>query len=201
MPRGGFHSARRLQSVLVMASIGHIVVGMAVARWEAQQKRPLLASLFASMVLWSGLSLLPDADVIGFRLGVRYEDEWGHRGASHSLAIALAAALLTALIARLAGRPFGRAAWLAFIVVGSHGLLDTLTDGGLGAALLWPLSDERLFAPVTPLPVAPIGRGILSPRGLYVMAVELVWFAPIAAFSLWPRRTADRAVAPEGGEQ
>ena len=40
-------------------------------------------------VIWSGLSLLPDADVIGFRFGVRYEDTWGHRGATHSLTFAL----------------------------------------------------------------------------------------------------------------
>ncbi|HYX92236.1 MAG TPA: hypothetical protein VE782_11770, partial [Myxococcaceae bacterium] len=43
-----------------------------------------------------------------------------------------------------------------------HGLLDALTDGGLGAALFWPLTAARCFAPVLPIPVAPIGPGIFS---------------------------------------
>ena len=34
-------------------------------------------------------SILPDADVIGFRFGIRYEDMLGHRGLSHSLVFAL----------------------------------------------------------------------------------------------------------------
>jgi inner membrane protein len=38
-------------------------------------------------------SILPDADVIGFSFGVRYEDMLGHRGLSHSLFFALAASL------------------------------------------------------------------------------------------------------------
>ncbi len=171
-----------------MASLGHIAMGMAVARFESNRPAPLLQSLFASMVLWSGLSLLPDADVIGFRLGVAYGDEWGHRGASHSIVFALGVALAFAAVARLSERPFPRTLALAAVVVGSHGLLDTLTDGGLGAELLWPFSSERFFAPVAPLPVAPIGRGILSSRGLYVIGIELLWFAPLLAYALRPRQ-------------
>ena len=139
------------------------------------------------MVLWSGLSLLPDADVLGFRLGVAYGDEWGHRGASHSLVFAALVAATVAGIARLCDRPPSRTLVLSALVVGSHGLLDTLTDGGLGAALLWPISDERFFAPVSPLPVAPIGRALVSARGLSVMATELLWFAPLLLYALWPR--------------
>jgi inner membrane protein len=73
------------------------------------------------------------------------------------------------------------------LVIASHGLLDALTDGGLGAALLWPFSDERFFAPWRPLPVAPIGARFWSGRGLAVLAVELCWFGPLAAWTLWPR--------------
>jgi len=81
---------------------------------------------------------------------------------------------------------------LAFVALASHGVLDTLTDGGLGAALLWPFSNERFFAPVRPLPVAPIGAGMLSPRGLYVVVVEFIVFLPFWAYALWPRRRAAR---------
>ena len=83
----------------------------------------------------------------------------------------------------------GRTALLSAAVVASHGLLDTLTDGGLGIALFWPFDDTRYFAPWTPIPVSPILLGFLSPRGLKVALTELVLFAPVFAFALWPRRS------------
>ena len=83
------------------------------------------------------------------------------------------------VLARAFGRPLLRTCVLAGLVVASHGLLDTLTDGGLGAALLWPVSEARLFAPVRPLPVAPIGRHLFSGRGAYVMLVELLCFGRV----------------------
>ena len=64
-----------------MASVGHIVVGMAAARVHDTARDPA----WPAMAFWSAISLLPDADVIGFGLGIRYADEWGHRGATHSL--------------------------------------------------------------------------------------------------------------------
>ena len=72
-----------------MASIGHIAIGMSAAR-AYRRGQPVRWSILTSMVVWSGLSLLPDADVIGFRFGIRYADAWGHRGATHSLLFALA---------------------------------------------------------------------------------------------------------------
>jgi hypothetical protein len=38
-------------------------------------------------------SILPDADVIGFTLGIPYNSVWGHRGLSHSLCFALVLSL------------------------------------------------------------------------------------------------------------
>ena len=99
---------------------------------------------------------------------------------------ALGVALVALAIAKAARLPAVRTALIALVVVSSHALLDTLTDGGLGCALLWPFSDERFFAPWTPLPVAPIGRAYLSGEGLRVAAVELVALAPVLAYALWP---------------
>ena len=157
-----------------MASIGHILVGMAAARFS-RHRHATTWTPFGAAVLWSGLSLLPDADVFGFRLGVHYGEPWGHRGATHSLVFALGVACVALAIAKggAAAPPFARRL-ITLAVVSSHALLDTLTDGGLGCALLWPFSDERFFAPWTPLPVAPIGRAFLSAEGLRVAAVELV---------------------------
>ena len=171
-----------------MASIGHVAVGMALGRFEAGSaswKRRVALMGFLSL-----LALLPDADVVAFALRIPYAAPWGHRGASHSFVFAGAVALAVAALARWKGESATRWGVLTFLAVGSHGILDTLTDGGLGAALYWPFSDARIFAPVRPLPVAPIGAGMLTARGLYVSLVELLVFLPAWAYALWPvRRT------------
>src|SRR5262245_6216624 len=122
-----------------MASIGHVLVGAAASKAYRTGQRTTLSPV-AAAVLWSALSLLPDVDVIGFPLGIRYADEWGHRGATHSLAFALAVAAVVGLIARALRVPAWRTALVAALVVASHSLLDTMTDGGLGCALR---SEER----------------------------------------------------------
>ena len=70
------------------------------------------------MLLWAALSFLPDADVIGFGLGVRYEDPWGHRGATHSLMFALALGTTLGVAAPLFRRPAFRTAVTASLVLG-----------------------------------------------------------------------------------
>jgi inner membrane protein len=169
-----------------MASLGHIAVGIAAARIDGHATPPR----WSSMVVWSALSLLPDADVVGFALGVRYGDPWGHRGATHSLALAVAVGLAVGLAAGRLKRPAARTALLAVAVLASHGLLDTMTDGGLGCALLWPFDLTRYFAPWRPIPVAPIGMAFVSPGGASVALTELVLFSPALLFALRPRRSA-----------
>ncbi|HEX6240311.1 MAG TPA: metal-dependent hydrolase [Polyangiales bacterium] len=174
-----------------MASIGHIAVGMAAARWyRGGQSAPLsTAALGGSVLLWSALSLAPDLDVVGFRLGIPYHAAWGHRGATHSIVFCLVLALALASLARLCERPVGKTFVLAALVLISHPLLDVLTDGGLGCALGWPFESRRYFAPYTPIPVAPIGRAFFSPVGLRVALSELLLFAPLFAYALWPRQS------------
>ena len=136
------------------------------------------------MAWWSALSLLPDIDVVGFALGVTYGDPWGHRGATHSLTFAMAIAAALGLAApRFRLRRF-RTFAIAVVVLVSHGLLDTLTDGGLGCALLWPFDLTRYFAPWRPIPVAPIGLDFWSLSGLVVSLIELVLFLPLILFAL-----------------
>lgn len=118
-------------------------------------------------------AVLPDADVIGFRFGIEYADEWGHRGATHSIVFAGFCAGALALVWKEA-----RSLW-AFgfltLAMASHGLLDTLTNGGLGAALWWPFDNSRIFAPETPVRVSPIGRNFFSMRGLATLWSEFQW--------------------------
>ena len=162
-----------------MASIGHVAVGLAAAR-AFQRDRPLR---WPSMVFWSALSLLPDIDVVGFVRGVPYGAPWGHRGATHSLTLALAGGVVAGVAARLFRRPALRTAAFAAVVLASHGLLDTLTDGGLGAALLWPFSLTRYFAPWNPIPVAPIGLDFFTLDGATVALSEVALFLPLWLFA------------------
>jgi inner membrane protein len=165
-----------------MASIGHVAVGMAAARVENGARVPALASL----ALWSAVSLLPDLDVIGFSFGVRYADPWGHRGATHSLLFSAFLGLVSAVVARRFNRPPLRTAVLTTLVLASHAVLDTMTDGGLGCALFWPFDLTRYFAPWRPIPVAPIGLDFLSPAGAAIAVTELLLFAPLIAYAVWP---------------
>jgi inner membrane protein len=173
-----------------VASVGHVIVGAAAARFDLGERRTRWTP-FGVGVVWAGLSLLPDADVVAFSLGIPYEAPFGHRGATHSLVFALAVAALVwsfAKTVRRAELPARRTALIALAVVASHPLLDTLTDGGLGCALLWPFSTKRFFAPWTPLPVAPIGRAFLSAEGVRVALTEIIGLSPLAIYALWPRR-------------
>jgi inner membrane protein len=70
------------------------------------------------------------------------------------------------------------------MVAVSHGLLDAMTDGGLGVALLWPWTPQRIFFPWRPIPVAPIGLHLFSLRGLYVLGWEVLVFLPVWMLAL-----------------
>ena len=93
-------------------------------------------------------SSLPDADVIGYRwLYIPYYHFFGHRGFFHS---PFFAALLSIFIVCIFYRKegfFSKQWWkyffYFFIVAASHGILDALTNGGNGIALLSPLTNER----------------------------------------------------------
>jgi len=145
-------------------------------------------------------AMLPDADVLAFKFGVAYADTFGHRGATHSIGMALALGTVAALL----HRPLRTTAWRAFLFVGlaalSHPLLDALTDGGLGVALAWPFSSERVFFPWRPIAVSPIGARFFSARGLDVLLSELSWVwlpCALAAFAVWlARRRAGTARVP-----
>ena len=163
-----------------MASIGHVAVGMAASRAYGRVR-------WTSMALWSALSLLPDIDVVGFIRGVPYGAAWGHRGATHSLTLAIIGGIATGVAARWVSRPLARTMLFACVVLVSHGLLDSMTDGGLGIALLWPFSLTRFFAPWRPISVAPIGADFFTAYGATVAASEVVLFAPLLVFAVWPR--------------
>ena len=121
-------------------------------------------------------SVVPDLDVLAFRFNVAYSSDYGHRGFSHSLAFAAVLAFLAALFA-----PWLKAKRLTtflfvFVSAASHGLLDMLTTGGLGVALLWPYASERMFFPWRMIVVSPLSLWeFLGLRGWRVIGSELLW--------------------------
>ena len=135
---------------------------IAVGMAAARAYDPERPPRWTSMALWSALSLLPDIDV--FVRHLRARGPWFN--AAHGD--------------------------FAAVVLASHGLLDTMTDGGLGAALLWPFSLARYFAPWRPIPVAPIGLDFFTLDGAIVALSELLLFLPLWLFAC---RMRQRAVA------
>jgi len=165
-----------------MASIGHVAVGLAVARKAQWTWRHAL--------VFSVLALLPDVDVVAFALRIPYSAPFGHRGATHSFFFAALCGAVAFAVTR-----DKRLSWLAGLTVATHPLLDMLTDGGLGVALFFPFTNARYFFPWQPLPVAPIGTHMWSARGLHVVLVETAAFLPCWLYAFWPRRLAARVSA------
>ena len=146
-------------------------------------------------VWWAGAlcAVLPDADVVGFYAGVPLGSVLGHRGLTHSLAFAavLAAVLAPLLLPRGSSR-----AWLwlhLFLATASHGVLDAMTNGGIGVAFFAPFDAGRYYLPWRPIVVSPFGvRAFLSSWGAAVLASEAVWVwlpsALFAAIAWWLTR-------------
>lgn len=121
-------------------------------------------------------SILPDLDVLAFGFGLPYAHPFGHRGFSHSLTFSL----LVAAVGCLFARKLDAGTWTAFLVLfvstASHGVLDALTNGGLGIGFFSPFSHHRYFFPWRVIEVSPIGiAGFFSPWGLRVIASELLY--------------------------
>ncbi len=164
--------------------VGHSLVALSVC--APLQRTPLgkAMSLPGWVTLLVIVSLLPDLDVLMLRW-LPYSHPLSHRGLGHSLFFALVASLCITISCYLAGIVRGKllTLFLIFLVVavvmGSHGILDALTDGGLGIGLLIPWDLTRYFFPVRPIPVALLSPSTMfSPYMLHVYTVEVALFGP-----------------------
>lgn len=130
----------------------HALLPVAVA--IAFCKRPFPWRL---IIVAAAASAAPDVDgLFKHFLGVMPNSIWSHRGATHSLFVALAAGGLATPFYRWLGvRPL-TAGVLVALAMASHGLLDMMTDAGNPVAYLWPLSSIRLFADWRPIHSSPM---------------------------------------------
>ncbi len=120
----------------------HAFIPLGLGKTATDKKLPLKFWLLGVLC-----SVLPDADVIGFKFGIAYGDFWGHRGFFHSIFFAFLLSTAIIFLAFRKLRIFSKQWWLSwlffFIVSSSHGILDTFTNGGLGIALLSPFNTTR----------------------------------------------------------
>src|SRR5215813_3872297 len=154
-------------------------------------------------------AVAPDLDVVtSFVFRIPYRDMLGHRGLSHSLLAAAVLALLATAVARPAWPESPGAATLGlyfFAAAASHGLLDAMTNGGLGVAFFAPFSDTRYFFSWRPILVSPISLHVFfGYHGVRVMWSELGWiWLPSSLIVLagltWRRRDRPRLVETSGG--
>jgi len=148
-------------------------------------------------------SVFPDIDAIGFRMGVPYGAFWGHRGFTHSIVFAgLMAAVACVAITWREVPGIGRFSLFAYLFVAgaSHGLLDAMTNGGLGVAFFSPFDNGRYFLPWRPIRVSPLSlTRFFTPRGFGIMQNEILWiWLPALLFGglvLLLRRSGRRQVA------
>ena len=134
-------------------------------------------SITAPVVLTGSVcSVAPDLDVLAFALGVPYRDMFGHRGLTHSIAFAvvIAAALASLIPWRDSCKRLPIFLFL-FASTASHGILDSMTNGGLGVAFFAPFSSERYFSRWRLIEVSPLGKNFFSARGVTVLFSELKW--------------------------
>lgn len=148
----------------------HAVVPIATSLGigKTVSKRLLAFSIFCS--------ILPDFDSLAFKFGIPYSSQWGHRGFTHSITFAIFVAVMAMCFSRQLKSKIWLVGLLSFFATVSHPLLDMCTNGGLGVALYWPYSNERVFFDFRPIAVSPIGISrFFTERGFTVIKSEFLW--------------------------
>lgn len=164
------------------SAFSHALVALALGKVSRQS-----SFTWRTVCLGMVCSVVPDLDVIGLYFGIPYGDLWGHRGLTHSLPFAgvLSALFVGMLYRQHSVRVKTAVFFYLLLCTASHGLLDAMTDGGLGVAFFSPLDTTRYFFSVRPIAVSPIGiRGFFHEGAFRVLASEAqwIWLPAAAAF-------------------
>lgn len=167
------------------SAITHFVVGASVglpairSRWI---RRALPA--WAIPVTAGLLAVAPDLDTYAmFAFHIQRSSLFSHRGIFHSpFFLVLLCVLLAEVTARRYCWPVAASlAALWSVAAITHPVLDMLTDGGTGVALLYPYSADRLFFPWRPIHVSPLGIAQFFRGAGYILRSELPFDAIAAA--------------------
>jgi inner membrane protein len=156
------------------SAFGHAFTAIALGKTY-----PKSIASWKFIILGMICSVLPDADVITFALGIPYEHLFGHRGFFHSFLFAGMLGIFVTIVfyPKQLTRWRGLGLMLYFsLCTASHSLLDAMTSGGLGVAFFSPWDNTRYFLPWRPIKVSPIGiENFFSEWGWKVIKSEMVW--------------------------
>ena len=153
-----------------MASVfGHSLAAIALGKtFRAHLRKPKF------WILGILCSIAPDADILGFKFGIKYGSFWGHRGFTHSFFFAVLFGILIAFLFYKTKRPV-LALYFA-LCTATHPILDAMTTGGRGVAFFSPFDNTRHFLPWRPIKVSPMGaKRFFSEWGLEVLYSEAIW--------------------------
>ena len=124
-------------------------------------------------------AIFPDIDVMSFSFGIPYESFWGHRGFIHSILFAFIWSVIVTSLFFKSEKIFSRS-WSIlvayfFVATASHGVLDAITNGGLGVAFFSPFDTTRYFFSWHPVQVSPINaHSFFSEWGIRVLKSEFI---------------------------
>ena len=157
----------------------HALVPIAVALAVSQRPVPWRLVAVAAFA-----AALPDVDWVAHHF-FRVPDSsiYSHRGATHSLFVALAAGVVAACLHKRLNIGALTAGVVVAASMASHGLLDMMTDTGRGVAYLWPLSSARLFADWRPLHGGSVHMAHLLPQTIARLRSEL-WQLILPMFAI-----------------
>lgn len=170
--------------------IAHLGVGYAIYR-HYKDKLPQDKHRFwkfpLQLILVTGLSMLPDLDVIP---AVIFRDMRAyHNNISHSLFVGIPVALL---IAGIFQRIYRSSFWLWFLIClisyDLHVVMDALT-ADRGVMMFYPLTEARFASPVKLFYGLQWGLGWLSPWHLWTIFTESVFVGIVlVAMNYFDRR-------------
>jgi inner membrane protein len=153
----------------------HAIASVAIGKISMVKKTNLK---FWALIIFC--AVIPDADAIGFWMGVPYDSMFGHRGITHSFFFAALLAFIVTWFFYKEEKTYSRQWWalfaIFFIATASHPMLDAMTNGGRGVAFFAPFSPERYFFAFRPIKVSPISiTRFFSQYGWQVLKSEFVW--------------------------
>ena len=156
--------------------IAHLGVGYAVYRHYKeklpQDKRNFWKFPF-QLILVTGLSMLPDLDVIP---AIIFRDMRAyHNNISHSLFVGIPVALVVAgILQRFYRSNFWLWFFICLISYDLHVIMDALT-AERGVLMLWPLSQARIASPIKIFYGLQWGLGWFSPWHLWTIFTETMF--------------------------
>ena len=125
-------------------------------------------------------AVIPDADAIGFKLGIAYQSVQRHKQRHYPFFFLRHYFLFWLFIFKMGRKKFSKH-WAAlisffFVVTASHSVLDAMTNGRLGITFFASFNNTRYFFPFQPIQISPSSiTKFFTERGWCVLQSEFVW--------------------------